>query len=93
MKCDIGFLIAVGAFVTIPAGSISFCLRHGESEFASLVPHEVPRLYVCVCVCVFYQLISTTSDSAVTHGADSTILLYLTKENNYFKIVRYSKFF
>jgi hypothetical protein len=42
---------------------------------------------------VFYQLISNTSDSAVAHGADSTVLLYLTKENNYFKIVRYSKFF
>jgi hypothetical protein len=42
---------------------------------------------------VCYQLISATSDSAVTHGADSTFLLHLMKENNYFKIVRYSKFF
>jgi hypothetical protein len=42
---------------------------------------------------VFYQFISTTSDSAVTHGADGTFLLRLMEENNYFKIVRYSKLF
>lgn len=46
-----------------------------------------------MCVCVCYQLISTTSDSAVTHGTDSTFLLHLMNENNYFKIVRYSKLF
>jgi len=54
MKCDIGILIAIWAFVTIPADSISFCFRHGESEFASLVPRRVPRLYVCVCVLSAY---------------------------------------
>ena len=74
MNCDIGFLTAIGAFVTTPADSISFCFRHGESEFANLAPHGVPRLYVCVC----YQLISTMSDSAVTGGAASTFLLHLT---------------